>query len=190
MSVLYAWVDIETTGLDPTRDSILEVALVVTDDELVEHTAISLVVNPELTPRWHAWRDRLDATTEVKKMHNKSGLAREITYGGISHREAERALIQTLERVGEPGGFVLAGSNVGKFDFAFLREQMPRLAEALDGRTFDVGSVRHILHTLDRHDLVPDLSNKAHRAMDDIQSHISEARIYREYLRLIPEMDS
>lgn len=189
---LYAWVDIETTGLEPSKDAILEVALVVTDRDLIEVTAISFVVNPELTPRWKRWEERLEDAPDVKKMHTRNGLLREVPFGGISHSEVERALIQTLDRFGSPGEFTIAGSNVGAFDLAFVREQMPVLASWFSGRPYDAGVLREALRNIGRHDLIPETiikDSRVHRAMDDIQASISEMRVYTEYLRAIPPME-
>jgi oligoribonuclease (3'-5' exoribonuclease) len=188
--VHYAWVDLETAGLDERSHPILEVALVVTGVDLIEIAALTLVVNPAVSGgRWASWRDQMDSV--VEKMHLDSGLAREVDFG-VSLRTADEALAQTLDRLDLGDFFILAGSEVDRFDRRFIGAQLPRLASHLDPkRSFDVASLRRAFRDLaGRADLMPEVADSAqrtHRAMDDIQAHVTEARIYAEYLRLIPE---
>lgn len=186
--MLLCWVDVETSGLDDRVDPILEVAVVVTGYDLVEQTAMNLIVNPEISsPKFKGWADLMDDT--VRKMHTQSGLLRDVPFG-VSARSAEEALCSVLDRVtDEP--YIMAGSGIDRFDRRFLRSQMPRLAGRFtDTTSIDVGSVRRSLRDLGgREDLIPETalgSARLHRAMDDVQAYITEARVYAEYFGLIP----
>lgn len=181
----FCWIDLETTGLNPRLDHILEVALVVTGADLEEQTAFTLVVNPALDGH-KAWADRLD--DPVKQMHEASGLLRDISTG-VSLRSAEDALLQTLDRF-KGDRYILGGLNIERLERPFIDAQLRRLARRLSYRSLDVLAVRRFLRDVcGRTDLMPtfaDADAKRHRALDDILDTLAEARIYRTYLDLIP----
>ena len=172
----------ETTGLNPRLDEILEVALVVTGNNVVECTAISFVVDPGDVK----WEDRLD---DEKAMHIRSGLLRDVVTVGLLLPAVEDALLTTLKRV-DKGPFVLCGINP-VLNRAFIESRMRRFNRQLDYRSIDVLSIRRFLRDLcERDELMPpfaDADSKTHRAMDDLQDVISEARIYRTYIEQVPE---
>ena len=74
----YCWLSVETTGLHPRLDHILEVAIVVTGPDLIELTGLSMIVNPALGRHGQGWEDRMD--DHVRRMHTSSGLLREVIY--------------------------------------------------------------------------------------------------------------
>jgi oligoribonuclease (3'-5' exoribonuclease) len=181
-----AWFDFQATGPNPRLDPVLEVALIVTDDELIEQTAITLIVNPALSGS-KDWADRLDDTS--KQRFDDNGLLRDISTG-VSVTAAEDALAQTVKRV--TGDRVpLCGIDIDARCRPLILGQMRGLASRFNYRTIDVLSIRRFLRDVaGRDDLMPtfaDADQKLHRALSDLQDTLSEARIYREYLNLIPE---
>lgn len=176
---MLVWIDLETTGLDPAEDALLEVAVVLTDDDLNEVDAYESVVRqPD-----EAWRDRVADNTFVRDMHTANGLLEEVGRGGgapIAH--VEREVLDMLARNGAEGAPV-AGSSV-RLDRNFVDAHMPHLASALHYRTVDVSTVKElarrwapaVLNTAP----TPGSAGASHRAGDDIRNSIAELRHYRD----------
>lgn len=182
---MLAWISVETSGKDPRTSPILELALVVTDGSFTEVTAIGLTIKPDLSPRWQKWKESADP--DFTKGHTRSGLMREIPFG-MSLKTAEEALVTTLDRA-DGDFFIPCGSFFEVTARPFLVAQMATFAGRLEPESMDVWSVRRFFDVAGRTNLLPEVatSNRTGRAMDDIQADITEARIYAEYLKLIPE---
>ena len=130
------WIDCEMTGLSLEADALVEIAVLVTDENLnIQGDGVDLVI--KTTPEKLAgMRD------EVKKMHTESGLVNEIP-NGVSISEAEEAVINYLSTLTQPGKSPLAGNSVG-MDRNFIARDMPRLNEYLHYRTVDVSSIKEL----------------------------------------------
>jgi len=171
------WIDLEMTGLDPERDAILEVAVVVTDgslDEVIEGPDLVLSANDQQLKG-------MDPI--VQKMHEASGLADEAGKSSLTASEAEaRVLDFVMQRVPEPGTAPLAGNSV-HVDRAFLHRYMPRLEAWLHYRNVDVSTVKELLRRWDpeSYGRMPQKEG-AHRALGDVLESIEELRSYRKLL--------
>lgn len=185
------WVDLETTGTDESRDPILEIGAIVTDNAYPFHEfgAFETVVDPGTV----TWDARLG--DYVREMHTKNGLLADIEAGkGCDIQTAESAVIDVLRQLGEPHQFMLAGSGTGHFDRRFLAEQMPKLHGWLSYPNADVGNLRRFIKFAGRDDLTragltyegDAHKDKPHRAMDDIRDHLAEAVAYCEMFRSLP----
>jgi oligoribonuclease len=179
-----AWIDLETTGLDPTAHNaeILEVAAVITDADLnVVGTYESVVLN-ESTVDYY----KTTCNDHVVKMHTRTGLFDEIAQRkGANAREVRFDLVDFFSRV-EPRT-PLGGSTVS-FDRNWLNALWP---EVLDETTSNIGyhniDVSSFKYTARR--FLPNVAGEveqnqppgmtAHRAMDDIMESI---RLYRGYV--------
>lgn len=167
------WVDLETTGLDPQQDRILEIAVVVTDGQLnVIDQYSSIVAYPGST--------LLLANPTVEDMHRRSGLLAEMRSTAWSPEIEPRSLDLRFEAfVAEHGatGAPLAGSNV-QFDRNFLRRWMPRLEDAAHYRNVDVSTLKELMRRW--HPEVPEWEKTGdHRALSDILDSIAELKFYR-----------
>ena len=132
------WVDLEMTGLDPTRHVIVEVAALVTDAELnIIDDGVDLVV--------HATDAQLAEMDDVvTSMHSGNGLLDEIKASPISLAEAEDAVLALVEKHCDPAHPApLAGNSIAT-DRTFIRAQMPRLDAALHYRMIDVSTVKEL----------------------------------------------
>lgn len=167
------WVDLETTGLDPGRDGILEMAVVVTDEDLNElgepFTAI-------VRPTFRQYREMSDF---VREMHDKNGLLAALDDGMPLRKawlEAE-AYLQAI--VPKPGEWPLAGNNVG-FDRGFLHHHMPTVEQVAHYRNIDVSTVKELARRWCPR-VVESAPEKAggHRALGDVLESIDELRHYR-----------
>lgn len=154
------WVDLETSGLEPREDRLLEAGLLVSDSELREEAATSLVIScPDA--------DRLPMHEGVRAMHQASGLLEEARLSRLTTAEAEQHLLGWVYRHGADGLW-MAGSGVGAFDRPWLKVHMPQLARVWHHRTLDATTVRLLC-------AVPK-GEQAHRALPDMRRDLALVR--------------
>lgn len=168
------WVDLEMTGLDPTRHVIVEVAALVTDAELnIIDEGVDLVV--------HATDAQLAEMDDVvTSMHSGNGLLDEIKASPISLAEAEDAVLALVEKHCDPAHPApLAGNSIAT-DRTFIRAQMPRLDAALHYRMIDVSTVKELSRRwFPKAYYNQPQKGMAHRALADIVESIRELDYYR-----------
>lgn len=171
---MLVWMDLEMTGLDNTRDVIVEIATIVTDDELrVVAEGPDLVV--------HADEAALAAMDPVVvDMHTRSGLLDAIRASSVTLEEAGQATFEFIRgHVPEPRTVPLCGNSIGT-DRRFLATYLPEIENYLHYRSVDVSSVKELVKRW-YPDITQAMQRKsgAHRALDDIRSSIEELRWYR-----------
>jgi oligoribonuclease len=169
--------DLEMTGLDPARHTIVEIATLVTDDDLTV-----VAEGPDLVI--HADAQALSAMDDfVRKMHTKSGLLPEIAASTVTLADAEaRTLEYVRKHVPAAGTAPLCGNSIGT-DRRFLDRYMHELDTFLHYRSIDVSSLKELSRRWypEIYAQRPDKSEQ-HRALDDIRESIEELRFYRERL--------
>ncbi len=170
------WIDCEMTGLDLSRDALIEVAVVVTDSELKPVDAgIDLVIAPP--------PGAVDEMGEVvREMHTTSGLLEELD-AGLTMEDAQARVLEYVRRwVPEERKAPLAGNSVGT-DRAFLERDMPELVAHLHYRIIDVSSIKELARRwYPRAYFHSPEKNGGHRALADILESIDELRYYRAAL--------
>ncbi|MGL4339577.1 MAG: oligoribonuclease [Rhodoglobus sp.] len=171
---LLVWIDCEMTGLDIGIDELVEVAVVVTNYDLVAlDPGFSVVIKPDDS----AWNNMGDF---VRTMHTESGLINEIPHG-VSLADAEFAVNDYIV------GFVptahsapMAGNTIGT-DRAFLAKYMPRVDSYLHYRSIDVSSVKELSRRwFPRAYFNAPSKDGGHRALADIRESIRELDYYRK----------
>ena len=166
--------DLEMTGLDPQRDVIVEIATIVTDDELnVIAEGPDLVVTAPA-----AALDGMDDV--VVQMHTKSGLLEAISSSSLSLADAGAQTLEFIKaHVPERRTVPLCGNSIGT-DRRFLAAQLPEIEDWLHYRSVDVSTVKELARRWfpDAVKSAPDKSG-GHRALDDIRESIEELRYYR-----------
>ena len=176
---MLVWMDLEMTGLDHTSDVIVEIATLITDDDL------NIVAEgPDLVV--HATDEQLAAMDPfVVNMHTKSGLLDQITASTITLEAAGAETLAFIkEHVLEERSVPLCGNSIGT-DRRFLAAYLPEIEEYLHYRSIDVSSVKELVKRW-----YPDLdSNRprgqgSHRALDDIRESVKELVYYREHVFL------
>jgi oligoribonuclease len=169
------WMDLEMTGLDPQKHVIVEIATLITDDELnVVAEGPDLVV--------HQPEEALALMEPiVVDMHTKSGLLDAIRASTVTLDQAGADTLAFIKQhVPEARKVPLCGNSIG-MDRRFLDQHLPDIENWLHYRSIDVSSVKELVRRW-----YPGLNKgqpyKAgtHRALDDIRESISELRFYRE----------
>lgn len=170
------WIDCEMTGLDPKIDEIVEIAVVITDQDLA-------VVDPGIDLVVKASDQALEHMDDfVTNMHTSSGLIDEIA-SGMPLAEAEKTVLDYIKRfIPEKRSGVLAGNSVGQ-DRLFLLEYMPKLVDHLHYRIIDVSTIKELARRwYPRVYACAPKKNGGHRALADIKESIEELEYYRRAL--------
>lgn len=168
------WVDCEMTGLDTKVDTLLEVAVLVTDSDLsivAEGPNVVIHHPDEVLARMNDW---------CIQHHGKSGLTQMVRDSTISMEEAEDKVVKFVKEWTPENRCPLAGNSVGQ-DAKFLEKYMPALMEHLHYRIVDVSTVKELSRRWfpEEFAMVP-RKKMAHRALDDIKESIEELRYYRQ----------
>jgi oligoribonuclease len=166
--------DLEMTGLDPARHAIVEIASLVTDDELE-----IVAEGPDLVI---AVDEAALAAMEdvVRTMHQKSGLLSAVEAATTTLQEAGDATLAFLkEHIAEPRTVPLCGNSIGT-DRRFLAAGLPEIEDFLHYRSIDVSTIKELARRWYPEALAA-APHKAggHRALDDIRESVAELQYYR-----------
>jgi oligoribonuclease len=174
------WIDCEMTGLDPEVDELVEIAVVITDFDLVPvDPGIDIIIKPDASALEHM-------NEFVQNMHTTSGLIEEIPHG-VSTAEAEYEVMEyVLKYIPSEQKAPLAGNTIGT-DRMFLAKYMPRLDAHLHYRNIDVSSIKELARRwFPRVYFNAPAKNGGHRALADIRESIRELEYYRR-VAFVPE---
>jgi oligoribonuclease len=175
------FLDLETTGLDPNRDHMLEVAWTLTHQNLDEHQVgvREALVTPTTLEIW----DRIEANSIVFQMHTQSELYHDLQYSQTTlllDDIEDQILADVNNSVGTDRPVHLAGASV-HFDKGFIHHWMPRLDQRLSHRIFDTSTLKAFFDSLQIHH---DVHNpRPHRAANDVREVLEISRFYRSVLR-------
>ncbi|MDN3520267.1 oligoribonuclease [Halomonas ramblicola] len=172
------WIDLEMTGLDPERERIIEVATLVTDNELnlvAEGPVIAVKQPDSLLDGMDAWCTRT---------HGESGLTRRVKASRIDTAEAQRQTLEFLRAHVDPGTSPMCGNSVHQ-DRRFLEREMPELLAFFHYRNLDVSTLKELARRWNPGALAGFQKRNVHLAMDDIKESVAELAHYRNtFLRL------
>jgi oligoribonuclease len=168
------WIDCEMTGLDLSRDALVEIACLVTDGDLKTlDDGINLVIKPPA--------ESLQTMPElVRQMHTTSGLLAELDAGITLDQAQEQVLAYIKGHVKDSRRVPLCGNSIAT-DRAFLARDMPELDTFLHYRMIDVSSIKELSRRwFPRAYFASPEKHGGHRALADIRESVQELRYYRD----------
>ncbi|CAB4363125.1 unannotated protein [freshwater metagenome] len=165
------------TGLEPAVNVIVEIATIITDDELN-----IIAEGPDLVV--HATEEQLALMDPVVvDMHTRSGLLDAIRVSTITLEDAGAQTLAFIQQhVPEARKVPLCGNSIG-MDRRFLVAYLPDIENYLHYRSVDVSSVKELVRRW-YPTVLNGLRQKqgTHRALDDIRESVAELRYYREHI--------
>ena len=171
------WIDLEMTGLDTDTDHIIEIATVITDEQLniiEEGPVLTIHVDDAVLNGMDEWN-----TTQ----HTNSGLVRRVRDSRCTTAEAERISLEFAQKHVPPNCSPMCGSSICQ-DRRFMARLMPELEAYFHYRNLDVTTIK-ILATRWAPGQAPFEKESKHLALDDIRDSIEELKFYRErYFRI------
>ena len=176
---LLVWMDLEMTSLvDVTKDSIIEIAVVITDNNLdIVAEGPDIIVHADATVFE-------SIPSDVLEIHRKSGIIEASIQSTVTTEQAEKEVLAFVEAHTTPQSSPLCGNSI-HMDRMFLRLHMPTLDSYLHYRCVDVSTLKGLAERWK-----PEVyenwrsvrGEKKHRAKDDILKSIEELKFYRKHL--------
>ncbi len=168
------WIDCEMTGLDPDKERIIEIAVIVT--------------GPQLTPRIegpvlviHQPDELLDGMDKWNKgTHGRSGLIDKVKASSVTEADAEKQLLAFLAKYLPKGSSPLCGNSISQ-DRRFLVKYMPRLDAFLHYRNIDVSTFKELAKRWRPEVYSAFKKRQSHTALADVHESIDELEHYREH---------
>ncbi len=168
------WIDLEMTGLDPKKCTILEIGVIVTDNELnivAEGPSIAVHHSKKVLSSMEAWS---------RYHHKKSGLTEACEASKIGLKKVENEVLKFVKTHCTEKSAPLCGNTIWQ-DRRFLVKYMPKLEQYLHYRVIDVSSMKELVERWYPADFkMPRRKKQTHRVREDILESIEELRYYRE----------
>ena len=172
------WIDMEMTGLEPTSDRILEIAMLVTDAQLsllAEGPVLVLHQPDAVLEAMDSWN---------KNTHKKSGLIERVRASRLSEADAERSALDFLSQHVPANNSPMCGNSICQ-DRRFLARWMPRLEGHFHYRNLDVSTLKELVRRW-KPELAKGFAKEGrHEAMADILESIEELKFYRRSVMTI-----
>jgi oligoribonuclease len=165
------WLDMEMTGLDPATCVPLQVAVVITNDELEEQDSVEVTI-------WQPEEALARIDPFVRKMHTENGLLEHVRQSEIALNQAERAVMGVITKWCPYGEALLAGNSIHT-DRRFLIRYFPAVEGFLHYRMIDVSSLKELVVRWYGREATFNKSLNLHTALADVRESIAELRHYR-----------
>ncbi|MFZ4710065.1 MAG: oligoribonuclease [Zwartia sp.] len=168
------WLDMEMTGLEPEKERIIEVAVVITEPDLtiVAEGPVLVVHQPD------SLLDAMDSWN--KSTHGKSGLIDRVKASTLTESDAQDQLIAFMAQYVPAGKSPLCGNTVSQ-DRRFMFNYMPKLEQFFHYRTIDVSTLKELARRWKPELLKGFEKRSKHEALADIYESIDELKYYREH---------
>jgi len=167
------WMDLEMSGLEPERNTILEIATIITDAELqilAEGPVLAIHQPDSLLEQMDEWN---------REHHGASGLTARVRASQHSIADAERETLSFIRQYCPERSSPLCGNSIHQ-DRRFLVRYMPQLDAYLHYRNIDVSTVKELVRRWYPNGPQPPEKKHAHLALDDIRESIAELQFYRQ----------
>ena len=169
------WIDLEMTGLDTDRDSIIEIATIVTDSQLN-----ILAEGPELAIA-HSLSTLESMDEWNRNQHGKSGLWRRVLEEGVGMADAEARTLAFVSEWVAPNSSPMCGNSICQ-DRRFLHRLMPGLEKHFHYRNLDLSTLKELARRWAPQVLAGMRKEAAHTALSDVRDSIDELRHYRRHI--------
>lgn len=168
------WLDMEMTGLDPDKDRIIELAMVVTNSNL------DVIAE---APTWvvHQSEETLAGMDEWNRStHSRSGLIDRVKTSVLGDADVEAQALEFLKRHVPARTSPMCGNSICQ-DRRFMARYMPKLEDWFHYRNLDVSTLKELCKRW-KPELAKGLKKHGrHEALADILESIEELRYYREH---------
>ncbi|MCM1511779.1 MAG: oligoribonuclease [Oxalobacter formigenes] len=164
----------EMTGLDPDRDAIIEIAVIVTDPglQVLAEGPVLAIHQPD------AVLDGMDAWN--KGTHGRSGLIERVRASTVTEAAAEEAVMDFLRSYVPKGKSPMCGNTICQ-DRRFMARGMPRLEAYFHYRNLDVSTIKELCRRWKPEIAAGFKKQQKHTALEDIRESIEELRYYRQH---------
>ena len=169
------WIDLEMTGLDPIKDRIIEIATIVTDQELeivAEGPSLAVHQDEKILMAMDDWNT---------EHHTNSGLWKRVLESELSVREAEQLTIEFLQEHVPIHSSPMCGNSICQ-DRRFLAKSMPKLENYFHYRQIDVSSIKELIRRWNPKLLDGFSKTGQHLALADVVESIKELKYYRQFM--------
>ena len=168
------WIDCEMTGLDPEKERLLEIAVIITGPKLeprIEGPVLVIHQSDALLGAMDAWN---------KGTHGKSGLIDKVKASTLTEAEAEKQLLEFISRYVPRSGSPLCGNTISQ-DRRFLVKYMPKLEAFLHYRNLDVSTLKELAKRWRPEVYSSFRKAQSHTALADVHESIDELIHYRQH---------
>ena len=169
------WIDCEMTGLNPQKERIIEIAVIVTGPHLeprIEGPVLVIHQSDELLGQMDAWN---------KGTHGRSGLIDKVKASTLTEEQAQEQILQFLKRYIPKGKVPLCGNSIGQ-DRRFLALYMPKLEAYFHYRNVDVSTLKELSKRWKPAAYSSFKKAQKHTALADVYESIDELAHYRAQL--------
>ena len=167
------WLDMEMTGLDPEKERIIELAMIVTDNNLetVSESPVWVVHQTD------AQLDAMDAWN--KATHGHSGLIDKVKASTLDEAAVEAEALAFMQRYVPKEASPMCGNSIGQ-DRRFMVRYMPKLEEWFHYRNLDVSTLKELCKRWKPEVAKGFVKKSDHTALVDIRESVEELKYYRE----------
>ncbi len=172
------WLDCEMTGLDPDKERLIEIAVIVTGPHLtprIEGPVLVIHQSDEQLGRMDAWN---------KGTHGKSGLIDKVKASTLTESQAEQMLLDFIKKYVPKSTSPMCGNTISQ-DRRFLVRYMPKLEAYFHYRNLDVSTLKELSRRWKPEVYSSFKKQQRHTALADVHESIDELAHYREnFIRL------
>ena len=168
------WIDCEMTGLDPEKERLLEIAVIVTGPHLtprIEGPVCVIHQSDDLLDKMDAWN---------KGTHGRSGLIDKVKASATSEQDAEEAILTFIKKYVSKNASPLCGNTISQ-DRRFLVKFMPKLEAYLHYRNLDVSTLKELSKRWKPEVFNSFKKQQKHTALADVHESIEELAHYRQH---------
>ena len=168
------WLDCEMSGLDPEKERLLEIAVVITGPQLsprIEGPVLVIHQSDALLAGMDAWN---------KGTHGKSGLIDKVKASTLNEAQAEQILIDFIKQYVSKSVAPMCGNTIGQ-DRRFLHKYMPKLEGWFHYRNLDVSTLKELSKRWKPEVYASFKKQQSHTALADVHESIDELEHYRTH---------